>query len=1640
MNDAIPTHDELDFRLLFESSPDLYLVLNTNLEIVAVSEAYTRATLTRRDEILGKPLFQVFPDNPDDPSAEGQRNLRASLQRVLLSGKPDTMPVQKYDIPRPDGLGFEERYWSPINIPIFGKDGKVAYLLHRAEDLTEFIRVKQLGVEQSQLNDTLRAQAVRMEVELFARSKEIASASAELKAANEELSRLYSKTLELDELKTQFFANVSHEFRTPLTLMLGPLEELLARFAPQGPNPAATEYEQLSLVHKNSLRLLKLVNSLLDFSRIEAGRMEAAYEATDLAAYTAELASLFRSAADKAGLRLTISCPALPEPLYVDRQMWEKIVLNLLSNAYKHTFTGEIEVALRWHDKSVELTVRDTGVGIAPDQLGHVFDRFHRVPNVRSRSHEGSGIGLALVQELARLHGGEVVVKSTPGVGSIFSVTILTGTAHLPVQQLRQSQTAHPHPLGADFFAEEALRWELGTKHEHDSGQQTGTDHSPEFKSGISAHILVADDNDDMRGYVARLLRKQGYAVTAVRDGVAALVAVRQRRPDLVLTDIMMPGLDGIGLLRALREDRTTSTIPVILLSARAGEEERIQGLRHNADGYLTKPFGARDLLAHVGACLEISRLRSQEADREFRSLAETMPQMVWATRPDGWNIYHNQRWVEYTGLTVEESYGHAWISVLHPQDRPYAWEAWQRATQNNDSYSIECRMRRADGVYRWWLIRGVPLLNEQGRIQKWYGTCTDIQDLKEAEIAIRESEARLHFALEISNTGAWEVDLETHAAYRSIEHARIFGYTDTESAWSADKFLEHVLEADRPKVAAIMREAFAKGGEKQFECRIRRTDGEIRWIIVAGRYRVTRTDGKSQVAVGVVQDITESKRAQDELKQHRDQLEMLVASRTAALERAMALADAANQAKSAFLANMSHEIRTPMNAVLGFCYLLEQRRLDGESMALVRKVQNAGHTLLALINDILDFSKIEAGRLEIERAPFRLTELLDNLASIMTAAADNKDLELVITPPAEIDALVGDVLRLQQILINLLSNAIKFTERGEVELRISVESADRQQCKLRFGVRDTGIGISSAQQSLIFSAFGQADSSISRRFGGTGLGLSISMQLVELMGGRLQVSSEVGQGSEFWFVLPFQFDQRVERRPSQLARLELLIADDCASVREALAVVANSLGWLADTADSGEAALMQAMARLDGKRFYDAIVLDWKMPGLDGLNAAKAIRQALKDKRRDMDPPILIMVAAHLREELLAQPAIEGVAKVLSKPITASTLYSAVADSLNQTGRGLFMPSPAPIAAAGKRRIPGVRVLVVDDSDINLEVAKGILEADGAVVDTACDGQDALEWLRAHADAVDIVLMDLQMPRLDGYAATRFIREDKRWRELPIVALTAGAFQELRDAAQASGMNDFIAKPFNVAQMMETIQRWTGCGAGKTMSEVSDATATLAPASASPPLPADAASEPDLPAIDLPAAHVQWGQPEVHRTYLDKFVAAYAQCGSSIADACAEGNLKAAAALAHKLCGVAGTLRLPQVAELSRKLEMRLNAGEAAFKLAAELQAAIDRVCATVEAWQESDHPAAAPEPVADTLGDGLLPLFQGMLEALDRNDPDDSEIWLGRLRRHPNPIQLTELDARLADFDFRGAEAAVRSLMRRLKFSIPE
>jgi signal transduction histidine kinase len=444
----------------------------------------------------------------------------------------------------------------------------------------------------------------------------IASAITDARAYEAERRRAEALA-EVDRAKTAFFSNVSHEFRTPLTLMLGPLEDLLAV-----PDLPPDIRQRVDLIQRNGVRLLRLVNALLDFSRIEAGRVEAVYEPTDLAAYTAELASVFRSAVERAGLRLVIQCRPLSAPVYVDRAMWEKVVLNLLSNAFKFTFEGEITVGLSQAGDRALLEVRDTGIGIPAAELPHVFERFHRVRGARGRTHEGTGIGLALVQELIRLHAGTVTVISEPGKGTAFTVAIPTGAGHLPPERIGIERALVPTSPGAISYVDEAPSWVP------DEVPAEPFLPSPGLTVTPGARVLLADDNADMREYVRRLLRRH-WTVEAVADGQAALAAARERTPDLILTDVMMPGLDGFGLLRELRADSRTRTVPVILLSARAGEESRLEGLDDGADDYLIKPFSARELVARVNSHLELARLRREAVarEREARAQAEAASQ-----------------------------------------------------------------------------------------------------------------------------------------------------------------------------------------------------------------------------------------------------------------------------------------------------------------------------------------------------------------------------------------------------------------------------------------------------------------------------------------------------------------------------------------------------------------------------------------------------------------------------------------------------------------------------------------------------------------------------------------------------------------------------------------------------------------------------------------------------------------------------------------------------------------------------------------------------------------------------------------------------------------------------------------------------
>ncbi|MEV0676486.1 SpoIIE family protein phosphatase [Actinosynnema sp. NPDC050436] len=448
---------------------------------------------------------------------------------------------------------------------------------------------------------------------------------------------------ELDRAKTAFFSNISHEFRTPLTLIMGPVEELRDRLAASDPRAV----EELEVVRSNGLRLGKLVNTLLDFSRIEAGRMQAHYEPVDLSAATAELAGVFRSAVDRAGLAYRVDCPPLPEPVHLDRGMWEKVVLNLLSNALKFTFEGSVGIAVRAEGGEAVVTVEDTGIGVPPDEIPRLFERFHRIENARSRSNEGSGIGLALVRELVGLHGGTITATSEVGRGTRFTIRLRFGSAHLPAGP-PPAPAAGPAALSAtaDPFVREALRW---LPDERGGPDAPAVEPPPARGSASPATVLVADDNADMRDYLTRLLADAGYRTRTADDGLAALEAARSRPPDLVVSDVMMPRLDGLALVAALRADPRTAAVPVLLLSARAGQEASIEGLQAGADDYLVKPFAAAELLARVRANVELSRLRNHHA-RWRTALVDSLQEAFFVCDEDGTVIEVNSAFTDILG------------------------------------------------------------------------------------------------------------------------------------------------------------------------------------------------------------------------------------------------------------------------------------------------------------------------------------------------------------------------------------------------------------------------------------------------------------------------------------------------------------------------------------------------------------------------------------------------------------------------------------------------------------------------------------------------------------------------------------------------------------------------------------------------------------------------------------------------------------------------------------------------------------------------------------------------------------------------------------------------------------------------------
>jgi len=1088
----------------------------------------------------------------------------------------------------------------------------------------------------------------------------VASTLANAKTFEEERKRALALA-ELDRAKTTFFSNVSHELRTPLTLILGPLEDELRERG--GANP------RLQLAHRNSLRLLKLVNTLLDFSRIEAGRIEATLVATDLAAFTAELAAVFRSGVERAGLRLVVDCARVAEPVYVDRDMWEKIVFNLLSNAFKFTFEGEIEIKLQVApnavavpaDEKVEtgtstlpcacLSVRDTGTGIPAAELPRIFERFHRVHNARSRSHEGTGIGLALVQELARQHGGGVGVESSEGKGTTFTVWLPLGHAHLPRERIGAAGSLASTHSGALPFVEETLRWlpEIPESFaDHDGKGDAVISKDPAgkiFRDGANRRILLADDNADMREYMRRLLVARGHDVIAVENGEAALAAVRAEPPALVLSDVMMPRLDGFGLLREMRNDPRTNTIPIILISARAGEESRVEGVEAGADDYLTKPFSARELLARVSTHLDLARRRRETEEkiratlesitdglhvvdaagrfiylnaearrmmaenglvpeamigreyfelfpenyhqpigeafrqclhehvrketenyyppwqrwfnvrhypraeggvstffqditerkraeavmlagqRRFRQLADTMPQMVWITKPDGAHEYFNKRWYEFTGMPEGSLGGPGWAELFHPEDDQRVRAHWKKSLATGALYEIEYRLKSRAGDYCWFLCRALPVRDEAGRIINWFGTCTDIEGVKRVEEALRHANAS---------------------------------------------------------------------------------------------------------------------------------------------------AESANRSKDHFLAALSHELRTPLTPVLiTAATLQEDERLPAEVRGQLAMMERNIALEARLIDDLLDISAISTGKLHLHSQLCDTHSLIRLALEMVQDAALTKEIKLVCELRATRSSVLTDPARFQQIVWNLVRNAVKFTSPGgQVAIR-TTERAAGNTFWLCLEVTDTGIGIAPELLEKIFRPFEQGAVTGDHRFGGMGLGLAIARAIVELHGGKISAHSPgINHGATFVVELPgavvpppspsddgntatsfTKFERsKTGTAPTTGNAPRILLVEDHASTLQVLSTLLRRDGYEVLPATNVAEALAQVAAQP-----CELVISDLGLPDGSGIQLMRQLRTNYGLRG--------IALTGYGMEEDIARAREAGFAAHLVKPIQVAELRRILAD-----------------------------------------------------------------------------------------------------------------------------------------------------------------------------------------------------------------------------------------------------------------------------------------------------------------------------------------------------------------------------------------
>jgi len=989
----------------------------------------------------------------------------------------------------------------------------------------------------------------------------------------------------------------------------------------------------------------------------------------------------------------------------------------------------------------------------------------------------------------------------------------------------------------------------------------------------------------------------------------------------------------------------------------------------------------------------------------------------IIVANPDGIITLFNPAAQVMLGYMSAEVVGKATWDIFHDPielaERAHALqvELGRRIEPGFDVFTAKARTE--PDVREWTFITRsggrIPVLltisalrRADGALLGFLGIAADLRERKRREAALEINERKLRSLFELSPLGIVLTDeqgrlIEFNEAFRALT-----GYSEEElrelDSWALTPPEYEAQDSE------LLRQVQRSGHYGPHEKHYLRKDGTRVPIRMNGV--ALRINDRPHIW-SLVEDITTQRVSE------------------AAMVDAVASAEAASKAKTEFLANMSHEIRTPMNGILGMLQLLQKTGLDARQQDYAHKTETAAKALLDILNDILDFSKIEAGRQTLEAREFEIDQVLRDISVILGANIGDKDIELVFDKDKRVPPrVIGDALRLQQVLINLVGNAIKFTEFGEVVLTVHLLQLSREQATLSFEVRDTGIGIAADKLKTIFDGFSQAEASTTRRFGGTGLGLAISQRLVQLMGGELGVASERGIGSRFFFTIALDIPQTAEvspPAPAQLRGLRALVVDDNDCARSAVASMVLSIGWQADEAASGEAALERVQQADAAGQPYNVIFIDWRMPGIDGWETGRRIRQMHGEK--EGDAPLIVMVTAHGREllaerQLHQRPMLDG---FLVKPVTVAMLIDAVADARAGQSPKVAAALPPP---SGTERLAGMHILAVDDNPTNQQLIAELLRSEGAKVMVAGGGAQAIRLLTETTRPFDVVLMDIQMPDMDGYAATRRIRTSLGLDTLPIIAMTANVLPSDREACLAAGMNDHIGKPFDLDVLIGRLLHWTG-------------RATLEAQPAQPAL------EPPMPQREIGEAAVldweaalsrfggkRWAYAETLRAFPDALHDQLRQ----LEDSLQQHQRDAAVRQLHTIKGIAGMIGADRLARLSKMLETTVARTPGDWEGGLDLPGLIKSIDEAIAAsrelftsfFTEGATGASPAEPVSRTALEELQTLLAASnLRALDHFRALETALSAQHSDEH------RQMQGALARLDFAAAASVCQSLL---------